>query len=119
MLSVLRDYALKFECIAEKAVFPSCVPPESQEASAGSVPSKLPERKRICPPIEHVESAALSGLVDALARDLRMFVSRIDVFDTVFAEVRSPHITHRAHAVDEWWTLINSWRERKTSSSCI
>ena len=90
---LLRDYALQFERVAEKAVFPSCFPPDSQEASAGSAPSNLPERKRICPPIERAEPTALPVLVDALVRDLRAFASRIDVFDTVFAEVRSPHIT--------------------------
>ena len=51
------------------------------------VPLGPPERKRLAPPMERAESTALPGLVDALVRDLRAFASRIDVFDTVFAEV--------------------------------
>jgi hypothetical protein len=84
------DYALQFERIAEDAVFPSRVPsspPGSQEINPNSAPSDPPERKRLCLSIEHSESAALPGLVDALVRDLRAFASRIDVFDTVFAEL--------------------------------
>jgi hypothetical protein len=91
-------------------VFPSRVPsspPGSQEINPNSAPSDPPERKRLCLSIEHSESAALPGLVDALVRDLRAFASRIDVFDTVFAEVRSRHMTHRSHEADEWWALIN------------
>ena len=83
---------MQFERIAEKAVFPSCVassPPEAplQDTSPGMVPLGPPERKRLAPPMERAESTALPGLVDALVRDLRAFASRIDVFDTVFAEV--------------------------------
>lgn len=45
------------------------------------------ERKRLAPPMERAESTEPPGLMDALVRDLRAFASRINVFDSVFAEV--------------------------------
>ncbi|KAI9573946.1 hypothetical protein HD554DRAFT_2325623 [Boletus coccyginus] len=86
------DYALHFERIAEKTMFPSCVgtsPPEAlaQATKPDGAPPNLPERKRLCPPIEPAEAVALFGLVDTLVRDLRAFASHLDVFNTVFAEL--------------------------------
>ncbi|KAH0830124.1 hypothetical protein J3R83DRAFT_1470 [Lanmaoa asiatica] len=82
------DYALQFERIAERAVFPSCVsfPPEAQVISPAA--PNHPERKRLCPPASCAEVAAsLPGIINALLHDLRAFVSRVDIFNVVFAEL--------------------------------
>ncbi|KAF8437632.1 hypothetical protein L210DRAFT_3546577 [Boletus edulis BED1] len=86
------DYTLKFERMAEEAFLPLCgvsLPLEAQTegATPAAAPPNPPERKRFCPSAERSESAALPRLVDALVRDLRAFVSRLDVFDTVFVEL--------------------------------
>ncbi|KAN0073826.1 hypothetical protein V8E55_012080 [Tylopilus felleus] len=85
--------AQHFERIAEQAVFPSCVvTPEApaqvkRDTKPGAAPSNPPTRKRLGSPIELAEPESLPGLVDALLRDLPAFASRVDVFNTVFAEL--------------------------------
>ena len=95
-----RDCTSQIEYSGEKGPFPRSItrPPASQETSpAGPNDS---EHKRPYPPIEYTELAALPGIVDALVRDLCAFASRIDVFNIIFAEVRSAPVyffgTHRS-----------------------
>ena len=86
-----------FEHIAEQAIFPSCVigsvPKVAQvkgDTKPGAAPSNPLTRKRLGSPIEFPEPEFLPGLVDALLRDLPAFVSRVDVFNAMFAEVQFP-----------------------------
>jgi len=86
------DYTLKFERMTEEALLPLCgVSPSPEAQTEGAAPAAAlpspPERKRLCPSVECSELAALPRSVDALMRDLRAFVSRLDVFDTVFGEL--------------------------------
>lgn len=87
-----RDYALRFERIAEQAVFPSCA------SSAAETPATIHElairpngshggKKHVFSP-SFTGHNELAALVDALLRDVRAFASRADVFNTVLVEVR-------------------------------
>lgn len=74
--------------MAEKAVLPSFTSsPHEAQATSPAAPN-FSQRKRLCPPIDHNELAALPDTVSALVRDLGAFASRVDVFNTIFGEVR-------------------------------
>ena len=70
--------------------------------------------------MEYAESPAFTGHVDTLVRDLHAFASHVDIFDTVFAEVGSlPLLPLGVVLINGEPCPNNSWRERKTFSSCI